>query len=238
MKKNVNDRNQIQPGGWSASVKPLLSAENVELIADNQVKITLPKCEDYDIDEDETISVVIPAESLVKSTVPIDAGTFTIRADTFEERIDNALKALHEEKKGLSQSTAVPSFMFTFFTCEIVAKSLISLCKYKNTPRKTPTQKWSVNKITSALSELDISINENILNYIFEENKRVVASKMSARALRNCVAHKMKSVHRNAIKIRYTELMSNMDIFLNEIEEWRKKNNHNIPDYSLRNDDT
>ncbi len=233
-RRKAKQHQRPQPAGWDTSMKSVLKPEHVERISDTEVRITLPECQDYDIDEDEIIHVNIPPSALVKATKPIYAGSFTIRADTFEERIDNAIKALSEEKEGLKENAAVPSFIFTFFTCEIVAKSIVSICKFKGTSRKTPTDKWSTKDINRALKELGIEFNEDSVINLFAENKRVVASEMSARVLRDSIAHRMKSVHRNAVKRRYDSLMATMEGFLNSVDVWREKNNYEVPEYKNR----
>lgn len=216
-------RQRPQPAGWDIAVKTLLKPEHIERVSDTEVKITLPECPDYDIDEDETIRVTIPPSVLVKSTEPVDAGTFTIRADTFEERIDNAIQALNDEKGSLTKEAAVPTFMFTFFTCEIIAKSIVSMCRFKGTNRKTPTDKWSTKDVNDALRELQIDIDKETITGLFAEDKIIIASDMSARVLRNCIAHRMKSVHRNAVKRRYESLMAQMEEFLNTIRSWQNR---------------
>lgn len=216
-----------QPAGWGSSVKTLLKPEHVERLSDTQVRITLPECPDYDIDEDETINVTIPASALEKSTEPLNAGSFTIRANTYEERIDYAIQALKEEQACLGENTAVPSFIFTFFTCEIVAKSIVSKCKFKGTNRKSLTDKWSTKEINKAISELKIDFDEASVKALFSEEK-VVASQMSARALRDNIVHRMKPVHRNAVKQRYNPLMSTMQKFLSAVDAWRETTHHNI----------
>ena len=232
-KKSANHK-RPQPAGWNDSVKIMLKPEHVERLSDTQVKITLPPCEDFDIDEDETIHVTIPPSAVVNATEPIYAGSFTIKALTFEGRIDNAIKALSEEKESLKEDAAVPIFMFTFFACEIIAKSIVSICKYKGTSRKTPTDKWSTKDINNAIKELGIHIDETSVNTLFAENKRVVASEMSARVLRDSIAHRMKAVHRNAVKRRYNSLIETMERFLKSVDAWRKKNNYVVPEYKNR----
>lgn len=232
--KRKTNHQRPQPAGWDTSMKAVLKPEHVERVSDTEVRITFPECPDYDIDEDEIIHVNIPPSALVNATEPVYAGSFTIRADTFEERIDNAIKALSEEKEGLKKNAAVPSFMFTFFTCEIVAKSIVSICKYKGTNRKTPTDKWSTKEINSALRELGIEYDEDSVTNLFAENKRVMASEMSARVLRDCIAHRMKSVHRDAVKRRYDSLMATMKEFLSAIDVWREENNYEVPEYKNR----
>ena len=81
-----------QPAGWEAAVQKLLKPEHIERVSDTEIRITMPPCPDFDIDEDEIIHVTIPPEVLVKSTKPIYAGPFTIKADTYEERIDHAIQ--------------------------------------------------------------------------------------------------------------------------------------------------
>ncbi len=203
-------------------MKAVLKPENVERISDTEVRITLPECSDYDIDEDEIIRVTIPPSALVNATEPVDAGTFTIKADSFEERIDNAIKALREEREGLKEAAAVPTFLFTFITCEIIAKSIVSMCKFKGTNRKTPADKWSTKDVNNALRELNIKLDKETVSYLFAEDKMILASEMSARVLRNCIVHRMKSVHREAVKRRYDSLMNHMEKFLFIIETWRK----------------
>jgi hypothetical protein len=223
-KKNSKQKDvqvRPQPAGWETSMKVLLKPEHVERVSDTEVRMTLPECADYDIDEDEVVHVTIPASALTKPTESVYAGAFTIKADTFEERIDNAIKGLGEETQGHNDGAAVANFILTFFTCEIVAKSIVSICKYKGTGRKTLASKWSTKDINNALKELSIGINESIVTALFAENKRVVASEMSARALRDSIAHRMKSVHRKAVKRRYDDLMQNMQEFLGAIEKWR-----------------
>lgn len=72
-------------------MKRVLKPEHVERLNDKQVRITLPACPDFDIEEDEEIEVWIPPTALVNATRPIFAGKFMIKADSFEERIDNAV---------------------------------------------------------------------------------------------------------------------------------------------------
>jgi len=232
--KGKTSRKRPQPAGWNISMKAVLKPEHVERISDTKVRITLPECTDYDIDEDDMIHVNIPTSALVKATEPVYAGSFTIRADTFEERIDNAIKALSEEREGIKENAAVPSFIFTFFTCEIVAKSIVSICKYKGTSRKTPTGKWSTKEINGALRELCIQFDENSVTNLFAENKRVMASEMSARVLRDSIVHRMKSVHRNAVRRRYVSLMTSMEQFLSAVSAWREENNYEVPEYKNR----
>ncbi len=69
-KKSVQKKRQQRPhpAGWDKAVKPLLSAANVERVSDTVARINIPACQDYDIDEDEIIRVIIPPSVLVNST--------------------------------------------------------------------------------------------------------------------------------------------------------------------------
>lgn len=116
----------------------------------------LPPRPDYDIEEDEIVPIWIPPEVLVKSDRPIYAGSFTIKADTYEERIDHAIQGLKEEQSG---DAAVATFLLTFFTCEIVAKSVVGHSKFKGTGRKSLPGKWTTKDVSRALKNLKIDFN-------------------------------------------------------------------------------
>jgi hypothetical protein len=186
------------------------------------VRITLPVCPDFDIEEDETVPMWIPASALKNSTQPIYAGSFVVKAATFKERIDNAILALEEEHECLGQATSVPSFIFTFFTCEIVAKSIVGYCKFKDTGRKSLPGKWSTKEIENAINELEIGFDSESIRFLFSE-EQLVASQMSARVLRDNIVHRMRSTHRKAVKIRYVSLMEAMQRFLDAVKGWRDR---------------
>jgi len=228
-KKSIKSRKgegtkKPQFSGWNSNRDKYLKPENIERLSDSQLKITWPPMPDYDIDEDEVIQFWIPPEVLVKSTKPVYAGSFTIKADSYIQRIDKVLLALEEEHSSLGEDTAVPSFIFTFFACEILAKTIVSYCKYNGTDRKSLSGKWSTKDINSAIAKLDIKFSSEFVAKLFSEEKKL-ASEASARSLRDSVAHKMKSVPRSAIKSRYGELMTLMDTFILEVSRWRDKVN-------------
>jgi hypothetical protein len=217
-----SQKKRPQPAGWNKAVRRLLTPEHVERLSDTQVRITLPPAPDFDIEEDETVRVTIPASALVNSKQDIDAGTFTIRADTFEERIDNALKGLADERARLGVGAELATFLLTFFTCEIVAKALVSHVKYGRTGRKALADKWSTKDLAAAMAKLGIPHERSALDALFSEEP-ALASEMSARKLRDCIAHRMKDVHRNALRARYDSLLSDMDKYLATATEWRRR---------------
>lgn len=212
-----------QSAGWDNAVKVLLKPEHVERLSDSQVSITLPPCPDFDIDEDVTVDVWIPAEVLVISDRPLYAGSFTIKADTYEERIDSAIQGLREERDGPEPGAAVASFLLTFFTCEIVAKSVVSHSKYKGSGRKSPVTKYTTKDVGGALKDLKVDFNERLVDQLFSTEEQALASEMSARKLRDNVVHRMKPNHRSAVRTRYESLMETMTQFLTAIEAWRAR---------------
>jgi hypothetical protein len=211
-----------QPAGWDKAVRRLLTPEHVERISDTQVRITLPPVPDFDIEEDEIVRVRVPASVLVNATHDIDAGIFTIKADSLEERIDNALKGLQEECAELGDRSKLATFLLTFFTCEIVAKALVTHVQYGRTGRKALGDKWSTKDISSALVKLRIQYDGASLDALFS-TEQALASEMSARVLRDSIAHRMKDVHRRAVRTRYNDLMAEMDRFLSVAATWRKQ---------------
>jgi hypothetical protein len=211
-----------QPAGWDTAVKRLLKPEHIERVSDTEVRITLPPVPDFDIEEDEVVRVRIPASALVGANHDIDAGTFTIRADSFEERIDNALKGLSEELAEVGDGSPLSAFLLTFFTCEIVAKALVSYVRYGRTGRKALGDKWSTKDLREAFKHLDIECDVNLLNALFS-TEQALASEMSARKLRDSIVHRMKDVHRRAVKARYQELMAAMDQCLMIVSTWRER---------------
>jgi len=72
----------------------MLKTEHIEFPSNAKAHITLPSCPDYDIEEDEVIDVWIPAEALAESDKPIYAGFFTIKAESYQERIDHAIQGM------------------------------------------------------------------------------------------------------------------------------------------------
>lgn len=220
--KHRPNHKRPQPAGWEAAVKKLLKPEHVERVSDTVVKIHWPPCPDFDIEEDEIVHITIPPEALVKSTVPLYAGSITIKADSYEERIDHSIEGLREEETLLAEDAVVPRFLFTFFACEIVAKAIVSKYRHRGTNKKALVGKWSTKDINSALNYLNIDFDQLAVNSLFSEEK-VVASEMSARQLRDNVVHRMKSVHRNTVRNRYDFLMTTMQEFLDVVQEWRKQ---------------
>jgi hypothetical protein len=218
-----------QPAGWDKAIKDLLRPEHVERISDTKIRITLPAAPDFDIDEDEIVRVRIPASALMNATRDIDGGTITIRAASFEERIDNALHGLQEERNELGDCSKLATFLLTFFTCEIVAKAIVSLAKYGPSKRKASGDKWSTSEVSSALAKLGIRHDAGSLDALFSE-ERAIASEMSARVLRDSVAHRMKTVHRRAVRARFTQLMREMDRFLEAVAGWRERRAYQRPD--------
>ena len=201
----------------------MLKPEHVERISDTEVRITLPPCPDFDIDEDEIVHITIPPSMLANSTAPVYAGSFTIHADTYEERIDNAIKGCKEELSLLSDDAVVSRFLIEFFTCEIVAKSIVSKYSHKGTGKKSLVGKWSTKDANSAIEKLGIEFDESAVRLLFSEEK-AVASEMSARKLRDNICHRMKSVHRKAVQRRYDSLTGSMAEFLAAVEIWRRNN--------------
>src|SRR5688500_4788276 len=100
-----------QPAGWDKAMKRVLKPKHVDRLSDNQVRITLPPCPDFDIEEDEDVEVWIPAAALVNTTYPIFAGKFTIKADSFEERIDRAMQGLSEERAEVESRSPLADFL-------------------------------------------------------------------------------------------------------------------------------
>jgi hypothetical protein len=230
----VKQNRRPQPAGWDKAVKRLLKPEHVERISDTQVRITLPPVPDFDIEEDEVVRVRVPASALVNATRDIDAETFTIKADSFEERIDNALEGLKEERAALGNCSELATFLLTFFTCEIVAKAVVSHVRYGRTGRKALADKWSTKDISSALAQLDIQHHVESLDALFS-TEQALASEMSARVLRDSIAHRMKDVHRRAVRARYRELMAKMDGFLLAAANWREQSGLTIQSSDLPN---
>jgi hypothetical protein len=210
-----------QPAGWDKAMKRVLRPEHVERLNDKQVRITLPPCPDFDIEEDEEIEVWIPAAAVVNATRPIFAGKFMIKADSFEERIDNAIQGLREERTDIGSRSVIADFLLTFFTCEIVAKAIVSHARHGRTGRKALADKWSTKDISQALTALGIQFDQVLLDGLFS-TVPALASEMSARALRDSIAHRMKRVHRQAIRDRYAPLIEAMESFLRAIDAWRE----------------
>ena len=211
-----------QPAGWDKTVKIMLKPENVERLSDTQVRITLPPIPDFDIEEDERVEFWVPPELLVNSDKPLYAGSVTIKADSYEERIDHAIQGLKEEHASLSPDAAVPSFLLAFFTCEIVAKSVVSHSKRGGKGRKALEDDWTTKAIDRALKHLNIDFNRELVKKLFSEEPSV-ASAMSARRLRDNIVHRMKRQHRSAVRDRYASLMETMMQFLDAVESWRKR---------------
>jgi hypothetical protein len=145
------------------------------------------------------------------------------KADSFEERIDNALSGLREERDQLrAAASELASYLLTFFTCEIVAKAIVSHVKYGRVGRKALSDKWSTKDVSSALTTLGIPFDENSIDALFSTEQKL-AGEMSARALRDSVAHRMKDTHRRAVRARFKGLMAEMEQFLGLVELWRKQ---------------
>jgi hypothetical protein len=210
-----------QPGGWDTAVTRLLKPEHVE-ISGTQRKVTLPPCPDFDIEEDEEVEVWVPPQLVAGATGPIYAGKFTISADSYEERIDHALHGLKEERAAMGPSSPLATFLVTFFTCEILAKAVVSYDKNRGTGRKTLPATWPSNKeIAKAIKACDIQLDLADLDALFTKHPATLASEMSARELRDCIVHRMKGVHRDAVRTRYAALMGAMDLFLGAVATWR-----------------
>ena len=210
-----------QPAGFNKAVKPLLRPEHIERISDTQIRINFPPVPDFDIEEDEIVRVPIPP-AMLKNATPGIEGTFTIKADSFEERVHNALRGLKEERAELGDCSQLATFLLTFFTCEIVAKALVSHIKYGRTGRKALADKWSTKDLSSALDKLSIQYDRESLDALFS-TEQALASEMSARVLRDSIAHRMKDVHRRAVRARYRDLMAEMDGFLSVVATWREQ---------------
>jgi hypothetical protein len=200
----------------------LLKPEHWEFPSNTEACLPLPPCPDYDIEEDETIEVWVPAEALEKSDKPIRAGQYTIYADTYEQRIDHAIQGLKEEQSGLDSDMRVATFLLTFFTCEIVAKSIIGRSENEGTNRKSLPERYKAKEVTCALKERKIDFDQGAVEKLFSSAK-VGASEMSARMLRNQIAHRMKPQYRKAVRERYESLMGTMGEFLSAVEAWRKQ---------------
>ena len=209
-----------QPAGWEKAVESMLKTEHIEFPSNAKAHITLPSCPDYDIEEDEVIDVWIPAEALAESDKPIYAGFFTIKAESYQERIDHAIQGLKEEKSGLGPDAAVATFLLTFFTCEIVAKSVICDFLYEGTDRKSLPKKYNAEDLSNALEFRKINFEKESVEKLFSLGK-TLASKMSARQLRNKIVHRMKPQYRSAVRERYESLMGTMTEFLSAVEGWR-----------------
>jgi len=198
-------------------MKRVLKPEHVERLSDTQIRFMLPPCPDFDIEEDEIVEVWIPPSILVKSDKPLFAGSFTIKADSYEERIDKSIQGLKEEQ---TSDAAAATFLLTFFTCEIVAKSIIGCSKYEGTGRKSLPGNYTTENVSDALKKLKIKFKQESVGKLFSA-ERVVASEMSARKLRDEIVHRMKSTHRLAVRKRYAPLMGMMMEFLSAVEAWR-----------------
>jgi hypothetical protein len=218
----AKDRGRAQPAGWDKAVLRLLKPEHFRRVSDTQVEITLPAIPDFDIEEDEIVPVRVPAFMLSRSTVNLDAGVITIKADSFEERIDNALVGLREEREQLGASSELASFLLTFFTCEIAAKAIVSHVRYGRAGRKALSDKWSTRDVLAALAALGIASDVDTIGALFS-TEHAVASEMSAKALRDSIVHRMKDTHRRAVRARFVELMQTMERFLDLIAAWRKQ---------------
>ena len=120
----------------------------------------------------------------------------------------------------LSDRAAIPRFLFTFFTCEIIAKAIVSKYRHRGTNKKALVGKWSTRDITESTEKLGIQFDKAKIRTLFSEEK-VIASEMSARQLRNNIVHRMKYVHRNAARRRHDSLMQTMDDFLSVVKKWR-----------------
>ena len=155
----------------------------------------------------------------MKSDRPIYAGSFTIKADSYEERIDNAIQSLKEEQPG---DAAVATFLLTFFTCEIVVKSVIGHSKDKGTGQKSLPGNYTTKTVSYALNNLKINFDQESVDKLFS-TREALASEMSARQLRDKIAHQMKPQHRSAVRERYASLMGTMMKFLSAVEAWRSR---------------
>lgn len=211
-----------QPGGWSEAVQRRLRPADVVRISDTKFEITLPPCPDFDIEEDEVVHIWIPASVLQNSKEPIYAGSFTIKADTYEERINHAIEGISEERRALPNNAKLAHFLLTFFACEIIAKAVVSLHKNRGKNTKALSKIWSTKDINRALSELGIAVAPARIDELFSKT-RSLASEMSARDLRDNVVHRLKRQHREAVRDRYEDLMLGMDEFLNAVGSWAKR---------------
>ena len=210
-----------QPSGWSEAVQQRLRPEHVKRISDTQVEITLPPCPDFDIEEDEVVHVWIPPAALTNATEPLYAGAFTIKADTYTERIRHAIKGMNDELRALPENAELPRFLLMFFACEIIAKSLVSMKINEGTATKSLSKKWSTKQISASLKHFGIDHDSKQIEILFSE-KKAPASDMSARSLRDNIVHRMKSVHRDAVRARFGEFMLRMESFLDAVEDWMR----------------
>lgn len=87
--------------------------------------------------------------------------------------------------------------------------------------RKALADKWSTKDIAKALTALDIQFDQVQLDSLFS-TVPALASGMSGRALRDSIAHRMKRVHRQAVRDRYGSMMETMEAFLRTIDAWRQ----------------
>ena len=55
---------QAEPAGWNAAMQPAIEPEHVRRVDNATVVITLPAVPAYDIDQSETITLVLPPELL------------------------------------------------------------------------------------------------------------------------------------------------------------------------------
>ena len=208
---------QPHPAGFHKAMKGVLKAEHVERLNDAQVLITLPPC----LEEDEIVEDSIPSEVLVKSDKPIRIKLSTIKADTHEERIDHAIQRLKEERSALGSDARLAAFLLTFFTCEIVARSIVGHVEYKKTGRKSLPGSYSTKDVNAALKKRHIIFDQKSVGKLFSATKGELASEMSARDLRDKIVHGMKPQHRSAVRGRYESLMGTMMEFLSAVEAWR-----------------
>ena len=219
MPKKKKNRPRRQPEGWNKAVNAMLKPEHVVRVSDTEVRITLPPCPDYNIEEDETIHVWIPPEALSKAEEPVYAGPFVIKADTYEQRIDNAIQAMKEEKSGVA--AAVPTFLIAYFACEIVAKSIVGHLKFRGTSRKSLPKSFTTKDVSDALKDMQIDFSNDSVKLLFA-TEPLLASEMSARKLRDVIVHTMKPHYRSAVRERYESLMKTMTAFLGAVEVWRE----------------
>ena len=131
-------------------------------------------------------------------------------------------QGMKEERNALPEHARLVHFLLTFFACEIIAKSVVSMHMNKGKKTKALSSKWNTKEINSALNDLGILVSPVRIDQLFSKAKSL-ASEMSARDLRDNIVHRLKGPHREAARHRYEELMPAMLEFVDVVEAWAEQ---------------
>ena len=143
------------------------------------------------------------------ATVRISMGAN--RQDAIKRRI-----VKYRELTSRSGLYVYEEFLWSYYSCEYVAKSLQAGRKGKRTESESHV---NVASLEAALKYYGVKYHKNDIQPIFEGSQRKVATKKkSARGLRDAIVHGMHTSTFDEIKLRGLDLNQKMNRFLSAVE--------------------